>query len=141
HELGIAPAEVRGKDRLPGDPDDRLITGLSLAGITSRESLDRALELVGYETFREEQAAAREEGRHLGIGFATFIEAAPGPEEMRSGGGLFASERAKVSLQPDGILVVTNAQCTHVQNHDTMLTLVAAYQLCMHLNNVRRLQR
>src|SRR5439155_18375415 len=137
HELGIDPAEVRRKNMLPGDPDDRLITGLSLAGITSRESLDRALELVGYETFRKDQAAAREEGRHLGIGFATFIEAAPGPEEMRSGGGLFASERAKVSLQPDGHLVVTTAQCPHGQSHETTHAQVAADEMGVPIEHVR----
>ena len=82
------------------DRNDRLITGLSLAGVSSRTSLDRALELVGYETFRTQQAAARSEGRYLGVGFATFIEASPGPTELRRGAGPFSSERAKVSLQP-----------------------------------------
>src|SRR5262249_44479605 len=86
HELGLDPAEVRRLDLMDGNPDDRLITGLSVHGISTRQSLDRALELADYGSFRKEQEAARADGRYLGIGFASFIEAAPGPPEMRIGG-------------------------------------------------------
>ena len=98
HELGMDSAEIRRKNMMLGSPDDRLITGLTVKGISSRESLDRALECIDYEGFREEQEAARAQGRYLGIGFATFIEAAPGPAEMRPGGGMFGGERAKVAV-------------------------------------------
>jgi carbon-monoxide dehydrogenase large subunit len=136
-ELAIDPAEVRRKNIVAGDPDDRMITGLSLAGVSSRQSLDRALELVDYEGFRKEQVAARVEGRYLGIGFATFIEGAPGPVELRSGGGAFVSERAKVSLQPDGHLVVTTSQAPHGQSHETTLAQVAADEMGMPIEHVR----
>ena len=102
-ELGMDPAELRRRNVMDGDVGDRLITGLSSTGITSRQSLDRALELIGYDEFRRQQAAARADGRRLGIGFATFIEAAPGPPEMRLGIGMFAGEQAKVRLESDGI--------------------------------------
>jgi aerobic carbon-monoxide dehydrogenase large subunit len=137
HELGIDPAEVRRRNMVSGDPDDRLITGLSLAGVSSRQSLDRALELVDYEAFRKEQAAARGQERYLGIGFATFIEAAPGPPEMRIGGGFYARERAKVALQPDGHLVVTTSQTPHGQGHETTLAQVAAEDMGVPLEHVR----
>ena len=94
HEIGVDSAEIRRKNMMLGAPDDRLITGSPAKGISSRESLDRALELIDYDAFRQEQAAARAQGRYLGIGFATFIEAAPGPAEMRPGGGMFGGERA-----------------------------------------------
>jgi aerobic carbon-monoxide dehydrogenase large subunit len=135
-ELGIDPAEIRRKNLMAGDAEDRLMTGLSVAGISSRQALDRALELVGYEAFREEQSAARAAGRHLGIGFAVFIEAAPGPPELRpaTGGG---GERAKVALQPDGHLVVTTAQSPHGQGHETTLAQVAADEMGVPFEQVR----
>src|SRR2546429_5158537 len=129
HELGLDPAEVRRNNMMRGEPDDRLITGLSLNGISSRESLDRALELIDYEAFRKEQAAARDEGRYLGVGFATFIEAAPGPPEMRLGGGMFGGEQAKVRLEPDGHVVVGTAQAPHGQGHETTLAQIAAAEM------------
>jgi carbon-monoxide dehydrogenase large subunit len=129
HELGLDPADVRRLNMLDGEPGDRLITGLSVAGISSRQTLERALELVDYEGFRSQQAEARNAGRYLGIGFATFIEAAPGPPEMRMDGGMFGGERATVKLEPDGHLVVITAQAPHGQSHETTLAQLAADEM------------
>lgn len=137
HELGIDPAELRRKNMMAGEPGETLITGLGVTGISSRQSLDRALEMIDYEAFRREQGAAREQGRYLGIGFATFIEAAPGPPEMRIGGGLFAGDQAKVRLEPDGHLVVITAQQPHGQSHETTLAQLAADELGVPIENVR----
>jgi carbon-monoxide dehydrogenase large subunit len=105
--------------------------------VSSRTSLDRALELIEYEGFRTEQAAARAEGRCLGVGFATFIEASPGPTELRRGAGPFSSERAKVSLQPDGHLVVITSQAPQGQSHETTLAQVAADEMGIPFEHVR----
>ena len=61
--------------------------------------------MVGYEDFRREQAAARAEGRYLGIGFSTYIEAcgiAPSAVvgSLGARAGLF--ESAIVRVQPTG---------------------------------------
>jgi carbon-monoxide dehydrogenase large subunit len=136
-ELSMAPAEIRRKNMVAGDREDRLITGFSLAGVSSRTSLDRALELIDYDAFRTEQVAARAEGRYLGVGFATFIEASPGPTELRRGAGPFSSERAKVSLQPDGHLVVITSQAPQGQSHETTLAQVAADEMGVPLEDVR----
>ena len=51
-----------------------------LIGATARESLERVAEVVDFPAFRARQARERaRQGRYLGIGMATFIEAAPGP--------------------------------------------------------------
>ena len=137
HELDMDPAELRRRNLLAGDQEDRLITGPSVFGISSRQSLDRALEKIDYEGFRKEQEAARAEGRYLGIGFATFIENAPGPPEMRVGGGLFGGEAAKVQLEADGHLLVTTAQSPHGQSHETTLAQVAADEMGVPFEHVR----
>src|SRR5262249_54014431 len=111
HEIGLDPAELRRRNLMSGEPGDRIITGRGLEGITSRQSLDRALDLIDYHGFREDQDAARREGRYLGLGFAVFLEAAPGPAELRSGPAVpFGGEQAKVTLQMDGHLLVTTGQ-------------------------------
>jgi len=140
-ELAIDPAELRRRNLVAGAPEDRMISGPSLAAVSSRQSLDRALDLVGYDAVRAEQADARAAGlaagTALGIGFATFIEAAPGPVEGRRGGGPFFSERARASLSPDGRLVVATPQMPHGQGHETTLAQVAADELGVAMADTR----
>ena len=137
HELGLDPADVRRRNMVLGDPDDRLVTGLSLAEVSSRQSLDRVLELAGYGRMRAEQAEARAQGRYVGIGFATFIEAAPGPAEMRIGGGLFGGEQARVRVEADGHIVVVTSQAPHGQSHETTLAQIAADEMGVPFDHVR----
>ncbi|MGF7239273.1 MAG: xanthine dehydrogenase family protein molybdopterin-binding subunit [Frankia sp.] len=136
HELGLDPAEIRRRNLMAGEPGDRIITGRGLEGITARPCLDRALQLVDYDAFRAEQEAARAEGRYLGIGFAVCLEAAPGPPELRGKGAPFGGEQAKVTLQPDGHLLVTTAQAPHGQGHETTLAQVAADEMGVPLDHV-----
>ncbi len=134
-ELAIDPADVRRKNMVAGDPDDRLVTGPSLAGVSSRQSFERALELAGYDRFRSEQAEGRAAGRYRGMGFATFVEAAPGPAEMRA--GPFGHERARVRVEPDGHLLVITAQAPHGQSHETTLAQIAADEMGVPFEQVR----
>ncbi len=134
-ELGLDPADIRRKNMVYGDSGDRLITGASLADVSSRRSFERALELADYNQFRAKQRVARAAGRYLGIGFATFIEGAPGPVDMRA--GPFANERARVRLEADGHLLVITAQAPHGQGHETTLAQIAADEMGVPFEHVR----
>ena len=136
-ELGMDPAEIRRKNMVLGAPEDRLVTFPSLAGVSSRESLDKALELGNYAGFRAEQEAARAEGRHLGIGFATFIEMAPGPPEVLPPGDLFGTEPARVRLEADGHVIVYTQQAPSGQGHETTLAQIAADEMGVPFEHVR----
>jgi carbon-monoxide dehydrogenase large subunit len=91
--------------------------------------------LAGYSRLRGEQQEARASGRYRGIGFATWIEAAPGPPEMR--GAPFGDEAARVRLEPDGKLSVITAQSPHGQGHETTLAQVAADEMGVPFEDVR----
>ena len=136
-ELRMDPAELRRRNMVTGEAHDRLITGPSLAGASSLQSLERALELIGYEDFRRDQAAVRADGRHQGIGFATFIESAPGPPEMRAGSSPVVSEEAKVKLDSNGHLLVVTSQIPQGQSHETTLAQVAADEMGISFEDVR----
>ena len=71
--LGMEPAEIRRRNLIRSFPY-RSVTGLVYDEGTYLESLERAAEAVGLGAFRERQAAAREEGRCLGVGFSVFSE-------------------------------------------------------------------
>ena len=89
------------------------------------------------------QAAARAEGRVLGLGFATFIEAAPGPPDFQESimpggsGGLLAGEPARTVLEADGTVSVFTQQMPHGQGHETTLAQVAADELGVPIEQVR----
>src|SRR5579863_2240863 len=88
-DLGLDPFGIRLRNMAPRtDPPVMMITGRPLAGTTTKESLERVAKLVDLPAFRRRQAAAREQGRYLGIGVATFIEAAPGPRSEGPDGAL-----------------------------------------------------
>lgn len=132
HELEMDPADIRRRNFVRGGEGDRMPAGLSLEGITSAESLERNLSVAGYDELRELQARGREEGRFLGVGFATFIEAAPGPLEGRPR----RSERARVVIQPDGHAIIYTSQVPHGQGHETTLRQVASDELGIPMEHI-----
>src|SRR5205814_2080363 len=76
--------------------------------------------------FRRRQRAAREEGRYLGLGVATYIEAAPGPRAPGGGGGPMGNEQMRMRLEANGTISVFTSQMPHGQGHQTTLAQVAA---------------
>jgi carbon-monoxide dehydrogenase large subunit len=138
-ELGIAPEDVRRANLLTTEEQPtRLITGPSLVGVTARETMEQALEALDLPALRARQATARDEGRLLGIGFATFIENAPGPADFATSVGFdLPSETAWARLEPTGDLTVQTWQVPHGQSHETTLAQVCADELGLPIERVR----
>jgi carbon-monoxide dehydrogenase large subunit len=144
-ELGMGRDEIRlrnmiGTEELPR----KMVTGPTLdVRMSARTTLERALEIADLEHWPELQAAARADGRCLGLGFATFIEAAPGPPDFQEailpggGGGLLAGEPARSVLEADGTVSVYTQQMPHGQSHETTLAQVAADELGVPIEQVR----
>jgi aerobic carbon-monoxide dehydrogenase large subunit len=143
-ELGIGRDEIRlrnmiGVDELP----TKMVTGPVLdVRMSARETLVRALAIAELDRWPERQAAARAQGRTLGVGFATFIEAAPGPpgffDAVMPGAGMMAAtEAARAVLQRDGTVSVFTPQMPHGQGHETTLAQVAADELGVPLEQVQ----
>jgi carbon-monoxide dehydrogenase large subunit len=136
-QLGKEPLDVRLRNVVTRDEEPlRMVTGRSLAGVTTRESLERMAEIIDLPAFRNRQAAARAEGRHLGIGFASYIEAAPGPNEG-GGGGIMGNENMRMRLEPDGTVSVFTSQMPHGQSHETTFAQIAADEIGVPFEQVR----
>ena len=139
-DLGIEPAAVRRQNLLtPEEQPLNLITGPTLEGASSLQSIERALELVDLEAFRRDQEQARGAGRVLGIGFATYIEPAPGPPDWFPALGIkgYGGERATAWLEGDGRLTVATPQAPNGQGHETTLAQVAATEFGVPFEQVR----
>src|SRR5581483_965027 len=137
-DLGLDPVEIRLRNVAPRtDPPATMITGRPLVGVTTRESLERVAELVDLPAFRRRQSEARTQGRYLGIGVATFIEAAPGPREPGGPSGPMGLESMRLRLDEDGIVVLFTGQMPHGQSHQTTLAQIAADEFGVPFEQVR----
>jgi carbon-monoxide dehydrogenase large subunit len=137
-DLGLDPLEIRLRNVAPRtDPPAVMITGRPLVGVTSRESLERITQLVDFPAFRRRQAEARAQGHYLGIGMATFIEAAPGPREPGGPSGPLGTESMRLRLEEDGIVALFTGQMPHGQSHQTTLAQIAADEFGVPFEQVR----
>jgi aerobic carbon-monoxide dehydrogenase large subunit len=137
-DLGLDPLEIRLRNAAPRtDPPASMITGRPLVGVTTRESLEQVARLVDIPAFRRRQAEARARGRYLGIGVATFIEAAPGPREPGGPSGPMGMESMRLRLDEDGIVVLFTGQMPHGQSHQTTLAQIAADEFGVPFEQVR----
>ena len=136
--LGIDRVEIRRRNLIDEDQPTKMITGPTVSGITARQTLDRAVEMMDLDTFTTQQAAARAEGRLLGLGFATFIEIAPGPPDFAQSAGFdLRGELSWARLEPTGDLTIASCQSPHGQGHETTIAQVAADELGVSLDRVR----
>jgi carbon-monoxide dehydrogenase large subunit len=136
-DLGLDPVEIRLRNiAARTDPPASMITGRPLVGVTTVEALERVAQLVDFPAFRRRQAQARAQGRYLGVGVATFIEAAPGPRPEGPDGAL-GSESMRLRLTEDGIVVLFTGQMPHGQSHQTTLAQIAADEFGVPFEQVR----
>ncbi len=141
--LGKSPADVRLKNMM-GDEDfpSAMVTGPLLdETMSTRKTLRRALELADIDAFRARQAKALEDGRYLGIGVASYHEAAPGPPNfmdcVNPGGGALLVQHSRATIARDGSVEVFTPQMPHGQSHETTYAQIAADELGVPMSSVR----
>src|SRR6266480_4182952 len=137
-DLGLDPVEIRLRNVAPRtEPPAVMVTGRPLVGVTTRESLERITQAVDFPAFRRRQAEARARGRYLGIGVATFIEAAPGPRSPEGPSGPMGMESMRLRLAEDGVVALFTGQMPHGQSHQTTLAQIAADEFGVPFEQVR----
>jgi len=122
-ELSLDPAEVRKRNFIPNDAFP--FTTASGANYDIGDyggALDLALESVGYEALRAEQASRRDNGgsRQLGIGLSAYVEVTNGISESEFGG---------VSITATGEAVVRTGSFSQGQGHETTFAQIASERL------------
>ncbi|MBB4661732.1 xanthine dehydrogenase family protein molybdopterin-binding subunit [Conexibacter arvalis] len=140
--LGIDRVELRRRNLL-GDEPTRSITGQEYDGGSYRTSLERALERIDWGGFPARQAAARAEGRHLGIGVSPFIEGTSlgTMAQLQSGFPMPSHDHAWAAVDLTGTVAVGVPTCNHGQGHATAFAQVAAEVLGVGVDDVRVVER
>ena len=134
-ELGLDPVEIRRRNFVPPDAFPyRAPSGLLYDCGRYALTLDRALELAGYAALRAEQAAARREGRYLGIGLSAFVETAgTGPSRQMAMQGW---EYGAVRVEPSGTATVLTGTSPHGQGLATTFAQIVADALGIEMEDV-----
>jgi aerobic carbon-monoxide dehydrogenase large subunit len=141
HELRIDPVEIRRRNLIaPFANGHDVVTGLKYDSGNYQAALDKALTHIGYDTLRAEQAAARDQGRYIGIGVTTYVEICGlGPSQVAGAigfqGGLW--ESAIVRVHPSGKVNVFIGASPHGQGEETTFAQVVADELGFAVDDIK----
>ncbi|MEZ4455362.1 MAG: molybdopterin cofactor-binding domain-containing protein [Gemmatimonadales bacterium] len=139
-EIGKDPADVRRKNLIPKEKMPYTVaTGITYDSGNYHGAFDKAMELAGYQAFREEQAKARKQGKYLGIGMSSYTEICGlGPSQVAGqigfGGGLY--ESAIVRVYPTGVVRVYLGVRPHGQGEETTFAQIVADEFGVPVENV-----
>ena len=125
--LSLDPAEIRRRNFIPQEefPFSNEIIYQDFAPLVYdsgnyEPALDRALELIDYERFRQEEQPRREAaGERVGIAVVNYIE----------GTGIGPYEGARVTVEASGKVSVATGVGTQGQGHYTSFAQVVAEQI------------
>ena len=139
-KLGLDPAEIRLRNMIRKEEHPyTTIIGAEVESGSHRESLQKALDILGYQECRAEQQRARAQGRYLGIGIGCYLEGtAPSSAAFASMGlNLGGYESATVRMDVAGKVTVLVGTHSHGQSHETTLAQVTADELGVPLADVK----
>jgi aerobic carbon-monoxide dehydrogenase large subunit len=131
YEAGVDPAEFRLRNFIkPEQFPYKSATGFVYDSGDYAAAMRLALDKLGYDELRREQAQAREEGRLIGIGVASFTEvvgAGKGKEYDIAGLRMFDS--AELRVHPTGKAVLKLGVKSQGQGHETTFAQIVAEEL------------
>ena len=139
-EIGMDPADIRRKNFIPPFSDGHVIaTGVAYDSGNYEGSFSRALEMIGYDQFRGEQEQARQDGKIIGIGIASYVEicgAAPSAVAATLGARAGLWESALVRMHMTGKVTVFTGASSSGQGHETSFAQLAAAELGVPVEDV-----
>ena len=144
HEMKMDPAELRLRNFIPPfdgveQPGYQTQVALQYDSGNYEGVLTKGLEMLDYKEFRQKQQEASQNGKLLGVGFSTYIEAcgiAPSAVvgSLGARAGLF--EVGQVRVQPTGKVSVFTGSHAHGQGHETTFAQVVASKLGIPMEDI-----
>jgi carbon-monoxide dehydrogenase large subunit len=131
HELDMDPAELRIRNLLKPDqfPYESK-TGWVYDSGNYEPALRQAMDMVGYDELRREQAEKLERGELMGIGVSFFTEAVgAGPRKDMDILGLGMADGCELRVHPTGKAVVRLSVKTQGQGHETTYAQIVAEEI------------
>jgi len=144
HEMNMDPADLRFKNFIPpfdgvNQPGYQTQVALQYDSGNYEGVLKKALEMLDYADVRNAQKEAAHNGKLLGVGFSTYIEAcgiAPSAVVGSLGCRAGLYEVGQVRVQPTGKVSVYTGAHSHGQGHETTFAQVVADKFGISMNDV-----
>jgi carbon-monoxide dehydrogenase large subunit len=133
-EIGMDPAEFRLKNFIPPfdgvkQPGYQTQVALQYDSGNYEGALKKVLKNANYEKLKKERAAARADGKLMGIGFSTYVEAcglAPSAIVGSLGCRIGLFDAASIRVHPTGKVTIFAGAHSHGQGHDTTFSQIVA---------------
>ena len=134
-ELKMDPADVRRKNFIPSNkfPFQTQMGAVYDSGDYAK-ALDAALQKSGWSDLKKQCAAARAQGRLVGLGLSMYVEVCGiGPSATLPTGGW---EHSQVTVERDGRISATTGASPHGQGNETTFAQMLADQFAVPIEHV-----
>jgi aerobic carbon-monoxide dehydrogenase large subunit len=142
--LGMDPLEIRRRNLVgPDEFPFRIASGIIWDKTGFVECLEAAAQAAGYDKLREQQRAARAEGRYFGIGLSSYAELTGIGSRISAAPGMplnTGSETAKVRIDSTGAITAAFGVASHGQGLETTLAQIIADDLGARFEDIRVIQ-
>jgi aerobic carbon-monoxide dehydrogenase large subunit len=129
--FGIEPTEIRRRNLIDRFPYISA-TGLVFDDGTYRQTMELAVKAIDLPGFRQRQKQARDKGRYLGIGFATFSERTGYGSPAFAARGMEITpgwETVQLTIDPSGFAEARIGSSPHGQGLRTTLAQIIADEI------------
>jgi carbon-monoxide dehydrogenase large subunit len=139
YEIGMDPAEFRAKNFIrPEQFPYTTPTGFVYDSGEYEKAMRLAMEMVGYDEIQREKEEARQDGRLVGIGMASFTEVVgAGHGEDYDILGLKMFDSAELRVHPTGKAILKLGVRSQGQGHETTFAQIVAEELGIPASDVK----
>jgi len=138
-KIGMDPAELRFKNFIQPDQFPfHSVTGWEYDSGDYPRALRKAMDLIGYEDLRREQAEKRAKGELMGIGICSFTEVVgAGPSREFDILGIKMFDSCELRIHPTGKAIARFGTKSQGQGHETTYAQIIAQELGIPALNVQ----
>jgi carbon-monoxide dehydrogenase large subunit len=139
HELGQDPAKFRFHNFIkPTQFPYKSPTGWEYDSGNYHAALEKAMEMIGYDALRKEQAEKRARGELMGIGISSFTEVVgAGPSRDYDILGIKMFDSAEIRIHPTGKAIARFGTKSQGQGHETTYAQIIAEELGLPANDIQ----
>src|SRR5260221_481889 len=130
-KLNMDPAELRMKNFIkPEQFPYKSVLGWEYDSVNYGVALKEAMDIIGYDALRREQAEKRKKGELMGIGICSFTEiVGAGPSKQFDILGIKMFDSAEIRVHPTGKAIARFGTKSQGQGHETTYAQIVAEEL------------
>src|SRR5213592_3478029 len=137
-KLNMDPAELRMKNFIkPEQFPYKSVLGWEYDSGNYGAALKKAMDIIGYDALRREQAEKRKKGELMGIGISSFTEiVGAGPSRQFDILGIKMFDSAEIRVHPTGKAMVRLGVKSQGQGHETTFAQIVAEELGLPVGDI-----